>query len=870
MRLSNIALAITAVYPRVFMPGYSLGLDFTSANNRLDSRITFSRTSNATLTGSNGLIQYAPHNLLTYSEQFDNAAWTKTGGVTVAANVIAAPDGTNTSDKVVSFSGTGVTQRIYRINADTTNVQTLSVYLKYSGVQYVVIGYSNSGSVNVTFDVLNGTITSAPTSGGMTASITAVGDGWYRCSYSGVIAGIQPSIMLTSTGALAGLNSTTFVGDGTSGIYLWGAQLEIGSTATTYNPTTVKNLLGYTQEFDNAAWTKSNSFVQTNLLTYSQEFDNTAWVKSSATVTSNTAVAPDGTSTADRVAATTTGNSRGVYQAATTASASHTISLYAKADGLNYLCVYNETGTAAGVAWFNLSNGTVGTVVSGYSATITSAGNGWYLCKVTATFTAGTRYFFVGGVDADNSVAVISTTNGIYIWGAQLVQGSVAGNYQPTTSAAKAVMYAAPDGSMTADKLVANATSNAHYCEQLVTTSASTYSMTVYAKAGEVEWVRLFIGSAGNAYYNVSTGVVGTVSAGMTTSIQSVGGGWYRCSVSGVASAAANTMRVYVSNADNTAVYTGDGTSGIYIWGAQLSDSASVDPYVYNPVAAPTAAAYYGPRFDYDPVTLAPKGLLIEEQRTNLVLNSAILNTQVVTVSAVAHTLSFYGTGTVILSGAYTGTVVGTGGYPTRTTLTFTPIVGALTLTITGSVTMAQLEAGAFATSYIPTVASQVTRAADNASMIGANFSNWFNAVEGTMFAEGDGYSTGNSSLFVVRDSLTAYANQMSLDRIGSANTPRFAGNFNAVSQFSFVGGTNFTTGTVFKLVGAYQVNNFAASFNGSAASTDTSGSVPTNIAQAELGKLGLSQGEYLNGHLKRLAYYPRRLANSELQAITA
>jgi len=108
------------------------------------------------------------------------------------------------------------------------------------------------------------------------------------------------------------------------------------------------------------------------------------------------------------------------------------------------------------------------------------------------------------------------------------------------------------------------------------------------------------------------------------------------------------------------------------------------------------------PRFDFDPTTLVCKGLLIEETRTNLLLNSLIngtnLSTQLVTTTAVSQTLSFYGTGQIVLTGTSSATVVGTGAYPARQTLTFTPTAGVLTLTVTGTVQYAQLEVGAFAT----------------------------------------------------------------------------------------------------------------------------------------------------------------------------
>ncbi|KHQ50266.1 hypothetical protein [Mameliella alba] len=110
---------------------------------------------------------------------------------------------------------------------------------------------------------------------------------------------------------------------------------------------------------------------------------------------------------------------------------------------------------------------------------------------------------------------------------------------------------------------------------------------------------------------------------------------------------------------------------------------------------------------------------LMEPQSTNLVLNSDTLSTQGVTVTAEPHTLHFTGTGTVTLSGVATdGPLVGTGtGEDNRVSLTFTPSAGTLTLTVSGTVTNAQLETGSVPTSYIPTAGSQVTRAVDSLSI---------------------------------------------------------------------------------------------------------------------------------------------------------
>ena len=135
-------------------------------------------------------------------------------------------------------------------------------------------------------------------------------------------------------------------------------------------------------------------------------------------------------------------------------------------------------------------------------------------------------------------------------------------------------------------------------------------------------------------------------------------------------------------------------------------------------------------RIDY---STGQPAILVEPQRTNLVFPSDIATTQVRAVTAQIYTLSFYGTGTVTLSGAFSGSLVGTG-TNNRVSLTFTPTAGNLTLTVNGSVTNWQLEAGSNATSLIKTISGSVTRNAENIYKSG--IIDLIGQTEGSIFCE--------------------------------------------------------------------------------------------------------------------------------------
>ena len=274
------------------------------------------------------------------------------------------------------------------------------------------------------------------------------------------------------------------------------------------------------------------------------------------------------------------------------------------------------------------------------------------------------------------------------------------------------------------------------------------------------------------------------------------------------------------------------------------------------------------PRFSYDPTTLACNGLLIEDARTNLLLNSLIdgtsLSTQSVTTTAVATTLSFYGTGAITLSGTSSATVTGTGVYPSRRTFTFTPTAGTLTLTVSGTVQYAQLEVGSVATSFIPTAGATVTRNADLASITGTNFSSWFNATNGAIYAE--------------MSNVLALGSIYSIDD-GTANN-RFVGQYNSstqtlfrfltagVEQGAIIQMNAVSAGAICKMVGAYKLNDFAMATNGLATNLDTSGTVPSGVNQMRFGR-NVVNTTFLNGFFRKFMYWPQRITDNEVRAFS-
>lgn len=182
-------------------------------------------------------------NLLTYTEQFDNAVWTRLNS-SVSINTIISPDGTLTGDKLVentaaSSHGCGN----YGSQTVTSGVTyTFSAYAKAGERSFVTLyGDVSSGRLGngVQFSLVDGSVTKN-TSNYIT-SATNAGNGWWRFSFTAAAVSTGAAYPAMYAGDIATFASNgipTYTGDGTSGIYIWGAQLEVGSTATAYQKIT--------------------------------------------------------------------------------------------------------------------------------------------------------------------------------------------------------------------------------------------------------------------------------------------------------------------------------------------------------------------------------------------------------------------------------------------------------------------------------------------------------------------------------------------------------------------------------------------------------------------------------------------------------
>lgn len=266
-------MSISASYPNI-RP--TLLLDFVNSS-RIDPRITFTRASTATYFDATGtlqtattdvprfdydpdtlaaqglLIEEARTNLIFPSEDFANATYTPTN-ITGVVNAAVAPNGATTADELVEDGATGAHGFLGPVvNLANATVYTCSIFAKVkSGTRGLFIYGQNVSAYSATnagakFTVSGTVISAGAVYGTSTNSVQSVGNGWYRCTVTfpatvAANAGQNLRIVLDNGTGTPTAGAASYTGDGTSGFFVWGAQLETGAFPTSYIPTTTTAL----------------------------------------------------------------------------------------------------------------------------------------------------------------------------------------------------------------------------------------------------------------------------------------------------------------------------------------------------------------------------------------------------------------------------------------------------------------------------------------------------------------------------------------------------------------------------------------------------------------------------------------------------
>jgi len=345
-----------------------------------------------------------------------------------------APDGTNTATALISTTVSSVGHYALPGNdlVPINQYQTFSIYAKPAAVTYITLledgtfaeaAYllSGAGSVN---NVSSG-------GNNATVGIVALPNGWYRLWITALRLHNASSIRIyynsTSTpgGSYAAADTVN------PQVYVWGAQITNTNAPGPYQPTTsvALNVLGTPRYVPP---------VTQNFLTFSQAFDNAAWTKTASTINTAALLAPDGTLTGEAVVANTTSSTLH-YVAATEPVLSGktvTFSVYAQAGAVSWILL--ATQNANFLQNFNLSTCVTGTG-SGLGAS-TQLVNGWCRCSMVVTGSSsvapGVRIYAANANNGYTYAAGNTTSPQVYLWGAQYVQGNWAGPYKATTSTA--------------------------------------------------------------------------------------------------------------------------------------------------------------------------------------------------------------------------------------------------------------------------------------------------------------------------------------------------------------------------------------------------------------------------------------------------
>ena len=656
--------------------------------------------------------------------------------------------------------------------------------------------------------------------------VNAVGYIPYNYSQSG-----DASLILDFTNGGALDSRITFTRASSGSYYNSGGYLQLASTNSPrfdYNPATLQPQGLLIEE------------ARTNLLTYSSEFNDAVWVKGAVTVGGNITTSPDGALSAAAVVPSTVNTNHYVVRGVTRSTGSYTYSVYAKANGYGFIAL--QIKDLAGVfKWgqFNISTGVVVNNSGALSTAIQSVGNGWYRCIFT--FDSGT------GVGAPNDSIQIGSiagnfgggfagdgVSGVLLWGAQLEAGAFATSYIPSTNT-----------------FVSRASTGTYYGSNgLIQTAAIDVARSNYNPANLTLQPTLLLEAAATNLLTYSSAFNQAIWNKYNTSLTSNA----IVSPSGILEASLITdnstpaVEHFLEEAIST--YTNQTyTQSIYV------KAATASSFQFVVVAVGSSSAVSNIQFDQSSGVYSPafktNGLITSATATN-VGNGWYRCSVVYTLNGTvtAHSLRFY----PFTLGIYAGT--GVGHY----------IWGA------------QLEAGAFATSYIPTVAATVTRSADVSTSAAATraqdnavistLTPWFNATEGTLLVTADTYTT-TPAIPRITASLSSPPNGYVMLKVvrPSQLTGLTVVNDAGVVSADIVGAAGVVN-TMTTIAGAYKANDFALGDRGGLYGPDLSGSLPTNFTALYIGSDGITTQQ--NGHIARLAYYKRRLSNAELQSITS
>jgi hypothetical protein len=385
--------------------------------------------------------------------------------------------------------------------------------------------------------------------------------------------------------------------------------------------------------------------VPYNLLQYSENYSDTSWIKSNVSVTSNSTTAPDGTTTADTITDTASGGLLLQVSTGTNASAVVTQSFYFKKSNTNwvYIGISRSGSTTYGevVKFFNLNTGAIGSTVTYgagvfVDANIQDAGNGWYRCSLTASVPNALGYApYFGNANADGAPFVSDIGDATFIWGAQSVEGSTAKDYQKTETRlniprldysngtcpsllvepqrTNLALYSSsfdnaawtkyqasitannttdPSGVLSADKFLDSTANDIHatYAGFLIS-SATTIS--AYVKSAEYTRVAISnLSDGGDVIFNLADGTIVSTSGNFVNSqIESFDNGWYRISATTNGTSGFKAIGYSLVNNSNQTSFAGTGTSGLFIWGAQVEVGSYSTSYIPTTSASVTRNA---------------------------------------------------------------------------------------------------------------------------------------------------------------------------------------------------------------------------------------------------------------------------------------